>query len=321
MEKKLSWVLAATLVCGASVFTACSSDNDDNAERPETPVVKAIINETSFPDANFRRFLLEQDYGKDGTLTDVEIANIRVLNVAEKDIGSLKGIEYLAALDTLNCSGNLLEVLDLSKNVALKSVDCGFNNLTALDVSNNLALEILACGFNHIASLNVVQNAMLRDIVCGYNDLTSLDVSKNTALTVLRCHSNKLNSLDVSRNTALESLQCSDNNLAVLDVSKNTALTDLSCEHNELTSLVVSKDSPLNTLFCYRNKISGKNMDDLISSLPQNTSTATYRISVIDTSEGDEGNVLTPSQTAAVKAKRWTPLYWEVSEERWKEIE
>jgi len=30
MKKILNWVLAATLVCSASVFTACSSDNDDN---------------------------------------------------------------------------------------------------------------------------------------------------------------------------------------------------------------------------------------------------------------------------------------------------
>ena len=31
MKKMMNWVLAATLVCGASVFTACSNDNSDNA--------------------------------------------------------------------------------------------------------------------------------------------------------------------------------------------------------------------------------------------------------------------------------------------------
>ena len=31
MKKIMSWVLAATLVCGASVFTACSNDNRDNS--------------------------------------------------------------------------------------------------------------------------------------------------------------------------------------------------------------------------------------------------------------------------------------------------
>ena len=30
MRRIMQWVLAATLVCGASVFTSCSSDNDDN---------------------------------------------------------------------------------------------------------------------------------------------------------------------------------------------------------------------------------------------------------------------------------------------------
>ena len=31
MKKMMNWVLAATLVCGASVFTSCSNDNSDNA--------------------------------------------------------------------------------------------------------------------------------------------------------------------------------------------------------------------------------------------------------------------------------------------------
>ena len=30
MRKIFNWMLAATLIYGASVFTACSSDNDDN---------------------------------------------------------------------------------------------------------------------------------------------------------------------------------------------------------------------------------------------------------------------------------------------------
>ncbi|MBQ4484844.1 MAG: hypothetical protein II934_07590, partial [Prevotella sp.] len=30
MKKIMHWVLAATLICGTSVFNSCSSDNDDN---------------------------------------------------------------------------------------------------------------------------------------------------------------------------------------------------------------------------------------------------------------------------------------------------
>ena len=30
MKQILNWALAATLICGASVFTSCSSDDDNN---------------------------------------------------------------------------------------------------------------------------------------------------------------------------------------------------------------------------------------------------------------------------------------------------
>ncbi|MBR1667345.1 MAG: glycoside hydrolase, partial [Bacteroidaceae bacterium] len=38
MKKLIQWVLAATLVCGASIFTACSSDEDDNPVVPTDEV-------------------------------------------------------------------------------------------------------------------------------------------------------------------------------------------------------------------------------------------------------------------------------------------
>ena len=30
MNKMIQWVMAATLACGASVFTSCTSDSEDN---------------------------------------------------------------------------------------------------------------------------------------------------------------------------------------------------------------------------------------------------------------------------------------------------
>ena len=37
-QKKLIWLLAAAIVCGASVFTSCSSDEDDNPVVPTDEV-------------------------------------------------------------------------------------------------------------------------------------------------------------------------------------------------------------------------------------------------------------------------------------------
>ena len=189
------------------------------------------INETNFPDASFRNYLLSQDYGSDGKLTDEEIAGVTSINVSGTyfspgTISSLKGIEFFTALEDLRCSDN---------------------QLNSLDVSGCTALTTLFC-YN--------------------NQLTSLDVSKNTALTWLQCDNNQLTSLDVSKNTALEILWCYNNQLTSLDLSKNTALKYLSCGGNQLTSLDVSKNTVLTRLYCYQNRIKGAAMDALVASLP-----------------------------------------------------
>ncbi|MDE6689847.1 MAG: hypothetical protein K2J86_08235 [Prevotella sp.] len=108
------------------------------------------INATNFPDDNFRNYLLEQEYGKDGKLTKAEIENVNKLDVVGKNISSLQGIEYFTALATLNCSNNQLTALDVSKHTILGSLDCSNNQLTALDVSKNTALNTLYFHCNQI---------------------------------------------------------------------------------------------------------------------------------------------------------------------------
>ncbi len=55
------------------------------------------INSENFPDDNFRNYLLSQDYGKDGKLTDAELAGITSLNLRYQGIASLRGIKYFTA--------------------------------------------------------------------------------------------------------------------------------------------------------------------------------------------------------------------------------
>lgn len=211
------------------------------------------INATNFPDENFRNYLLGQDYGKDGVITENEIKGVFTMWIQDKNISSLKGIEHFTALTYLYCYNNYLTSLDVSQNTALSELVCYNNQLTALDVSNNTELTFLSFWGNQIMSVDVSKNTLLEVLYCGNNPLTSLDVSKNTALTKLSCYSNKLTSLDVSQNTALTDLGCYKNQLRTLDVSKNIALTDLKCDMNQLTSLNVSQNTALIKLICYNN--------------------------------------------------------------------
>lgn len=80
------------------------------------------IDETNFPDQNFREYLLAQSYGEDAMLTEEEIAAITSLNLYGRNIADLTGIEHFTALTWLDCSMNQLTKLDLSKNTALTEV-------------------------------------------------------------------------------------------------------------------------------------------------------------------------------------------------------
>ena len=312
----------------AMFVVSCSDDSDTSDPNKPNVVAKDVkINPTNFPDDNFRAYLLAQDYGADGIITKEEFQKITKIEVNEKDISSLKGIEYFVALDTLRCLNNSLSSLDVSRNTALTFLNCGGNSLSSLDVSRNTALTDLYCHSNPLSSLDVSHNTALRHLNCGYNSLlssldvsrntaltwlvceynslSSLDVSHNTALTFLSCGSNSLSSLDVSHNTALTTLSCGYNSLSSLDVSHNTALTDLSCYHNSLSSLDVSHNTALTKLYCYDNPIRGEAMDALIEGLPQ-TNGEIYVISY----GNYEGNICTKSQVAAIKAKGWTPMWF-----------
>ena len=214
------------------------------------------INKTNFPDAVFHEYVAACfDTDKNGILSAEEISAVTTIDVPDKGISDLTGIEHFTALETLSCQNNQLTSLDVSNNTVLWHLNCSNNKLITLDVSNNTALESLFCDLNQLTSLDLSNNTVLWHLDCYNNQLTSLDVSKNTALEILACSNNQLTSLDVSKNTALEMLACSNNQLTSLDVSKNTALEFLSCTGNQLTSLDASNCTSLKELDCYENQL------------------------------------------------------------------
>ena len=150
------------------------------------------INEANFPDKKFRDYLLGKSYIFDGMLTDEDIANIKDINVEGLGIESLKGIEFFTELTSLNCGGNMLTSLDLSKNTALKTLNCNNNKLTSLDVSSNTALTEIACYSNQLTTLDLSNNAALKTLYCYDNQLTSVDLADGNSLMTLVCYSNQL---------------------------------------------------------------------------------------------------------------------------------
>lgn len=249
------------VLCHITFFIAISMGIPKMASASEI-----TINATNFPDTIFMEYVTNE-FDKDNSrgLSDNEIAEIREISVNNKEIKSLKGIEYFTALEKLECCQNQLTSLDISNNTAIEWLDCQNNQLANLDVSNNTALRLFTCGINQLTSLDVSNNTALKIFDCGINQLTSLDVSNNTVLTNLNLSDNQLTSLDISNNTALTSLGCINNHLTNLDVSNNIFLEQLHCGNNQLKNLDVSNNTDLINIHCFDNKLEGLDLSNNIN--------------------------------------------------------
>ena len=298
------------------------------------------INEQTFPDANFRNIVSSKTIDKDrsGTLSDDEIASVTSLNVANRSITDLAGIQYFTALTELNCHYCKLTALNLSKNKALTSVSCYHNNL------NVEAMTAL------IASLPTVEEGSIYvKLVSGYYEhnlcttehvaaakdkgWTVYDSNKNeyAGLTVL-CSINETNFPDETFRNYVASKSVDDNQDAILTDAETiglkeirlsgknitslkgieyfTAMTKLYCYNNQLATLDLSKNEALTRIECYGNQIQGEGMDAFVACLPTVEEGSIYMIN-----NQNEGNACTLEHIRLMNEKGWSVLqkegpYW-----------
>ena len=250
----------------------------------EEKITSVEINEANFPDENFREYVKENfDTDGDVVLSVKELDNVHTININNKNIADLTGLEHFTALTGLYCENNQLTSLDLSKNTLLVGLKCSKNKLTSLnlngctqlnklycdnnqlttlDIKSNILLTALHCSNNQLTNLGVSNNKKLTSLYCNNNMLSILDVSNNNALMYLSCSGNQLSAIDVSQNNALDQLYCSGNQITSLDVSNNIALTNFNCNGNQLKALDVSKNTALKFLYCSKNQLADLNVNN-----------------------------------------------------------
>lgn len=206
------------------------------------------IDETNFPDANFRSYVLASfDSNGDEKLDDEEIANVKYIYAPAKTISSLKGIEYFTELLELNCDNNQLTSLDVSKNTKLVKLICKENALTSLNTSHNPMLKKLDIYNNKITSIDVSQNTELETLYIGRNPIETLNVKNNVKLMELQSELNNLTSIDLSNNSPSMTVYLANNVYPItvgkgrrFDLSKLPAGFDVSKASNWQNATVSS---------------------------------------------------------------------------------
>ncbi len=202
------------------------------------------------PDSAFRVYL-NQNFGAcmvgdsiDSTCPAVLAANN--INVNNRGISNLIGIEVFVNGTELQCSGNLLTSLP-ALPASLTYLNCSYNQLTFLP-SLPSTLTFLYASSNQLSWLPTLPSS-LNWLGCEQNQLTFLPSLPST-LTFLLASENLISTLPTLP-PSLYFLSCGHNQLTFLPSLPST-LTFLFFIDNQLTSLPALPTS-LNALFCSNN--------------------------------------------------------------------
>lgn len=199
-----------------------------------------------FEDIQLSGIMLQYDTNHDGRLQVSELLVITTLVIADNNIESLKGIEYLRNLEVFDASRNSISEFDFSQNKKLKELYIKNNKLKTLNLSSLVLLEVLDCSANRLSRIDVTKNLELKTLRVGLNHegrgdngmgITELDVTKNAKLEVLDLNYTNVSKLDLSQNpklkwidfglTAYTSEESSP--ITTIDFSNNKELEHISC--------------------------------------------------------------------------------------------
>lgn len=152
---------------------------------------------TLIPDSNFEQALIDLDIDSDavvnGQVLTSDIETVLSLNINNKGIQDLTGIEGFAALEVLDVSFNLVESLSFSQNLNLTELVFDHSDqLLNLNISNNLELEILKSSRSLLTQLDLSGNPLLVELILGElspsgnHGIEYLDLTQNALLQKLQ---------------------------------------------------------------------------------------------------------------------------------------
>ncbi|WP_420573672.1 hypothetical protein [Kordia sp.] len=206
---------------------------------------------TTIPDANFEAELEAlgyDDVNGDGQVPTALIEVVTSLDVQNKSISDLTGIEDFTALITLDVDRNNLTQLNLTNNIALETLSANQNDITSIDISQNVNLQSVDLGANQLTSLDVSANTALTRLDCPANDIVALDVSNNISLQILEAFETDIASIDLSANVNLQKLRLYKTDITEIDVTNNPLLNELRIDNTDVSTLDITNNLQLDWL-------------------------------------------------------------------------
>ena len=213
-------------------------------------VYHGIAPMTNIPDINFERELIALGLDRviDGQVITGNIVDVELLELSNKGIENLAGIQDFKGLKSLVLDNNLIKNINLDSNLNLIELLITENNLKTLNLSNNNNLVQLLCNCNTLENLNLPEGNNLLRFYCFNTKLNELDLSNCPNLDLFVCSENsELGNLDFrnGNNSNMKQFSALNNNqlscISVDDVVWSTTnwndLIDSACTFSNDCSL------------------------------------------------------------------------------------
>ena len=242
------------------------------------------IDEACFPDPNFREWVIELDQQKnfDGMLSAEEISSVTSMDVSNRQITDLTGIEHFFVLSWLDCSQNQLTHLDLTSNTNLRTLYCYSNQLKLVNMKKLFeSLPTITNGSGELRLLDC-------DDENEGNDLTKVSVQpvidkgwevKNCINGQWMTQTSTMNDTDLWITKALfpddnfrawlfTKAYGQDGKLTAEEISKTYSMDVSGQGIADLKGIEVF--TALSSLNCSKNNLSNESVEYLINALPYN---------------------------------------------------
>lgn len=182
--------------------------------------------------------------------TAAEIGRLLVIDIHNKPVKSLEGIEMLTSLETLDCSGTLVESIDVS----------GMRSLKSLLAAGCTRLTIVTCfGCSSLAAVDF-EGSPVQELDCSNTGLDLSYLGCDETLEVLACENisivsssgygvEKLSAIDLSDCPKLARLDCSYNSISNLTVAENPCLRVLDLRGNPIDAIDLTANKKLKKVY------------------------------------------------------------------------
>lgn len=229
--------------------------------------VESTTDEIVFFDGNLKSALFSYsptiDLDSNGRISKAEANKVFTLDISNKGICNLEGLQYFKYLNELYCDSNKIESIDFIEELyRLRRIDCSHNRITAdyQFILGSNGIEYVDCSHNLIERLIIKSIYELDTLNCSFNDMISLEIGDDYEYFRNLQYGRYGGYLKDNYGASVEYLNCSNNKFTELGFSTCNYISFLDGSNNELLRTLDISNVYIHSVNFDRNDNNGLNV-------------------------------------------------------------